>query len=149
MASVKDLENVFGREERLTPGAVRQLTRLLQEGDILPRARQGVSRGPLPELTARHCAAWLVGLAVTRRAGLRRNVGDAAARVKRFLELVQWTDDTSLGIDPGDAALQERITEEVSDVLKPRQSTPIGRPKLIARSALPMALRNRPASPRG
>ena len=34
-----------------------------------------------------------------------------------LLELVQWKDDASLGMDPGDAALQERITEEVADVL--------------------------------
>ena len=30
MATVKDLESVFGAEPRLTPGAVRQLTRVCQ-----------------------------------------------------------------------------------------------------------------------
>ena len=115
MASVKDLEIVFGQEERLTPGAVRQLTRLLQDGGILPKAKRGASRGPLPELTAYHCAAWLVGLAVTRRAGLRRNVDAAAARVKRFLELVQWMGD---GRCFGDV-LEEHIEMHISGGIWP------------------------------
>lgn len=34
-----------------------------------------------------------------------------------LLELVQWKDEPSLGMDPGDAALQEHISEEVADVL--------------------------------
>lgn len=87
MASVKDLEAVFGAEPRLTPGAVRQLTRVLQEGGLLPRAKRG-SRGPLPELTPQHCAAWLVGLAVTRRSGARRNIKEAVRRINQVLGLV-------------------------------------------------------------
>lgn len=87
MASVKDLEAVFGAEPRLTPGAVRQLTRVLQEGGLLPRAKHG-SRGPLPELTPQHCAAWLVGLAVTRRSGARRNIKEAVRRINQVLGLV-------------------------------------------------------------
>ncbi len=41
----------------------------------------------MPELTAEHCAIWLVGLAVTRRAGLR-NVAGLRKRIERVLGLV-------------------------------------------------------------
>ena len=92
MATVKDLERVFNAEPRLTPGTVRMVTRLLQDGGILPKVRQGKGRGPLPQIDGRHCAAWLVGLAVTRRSGLR-NVADATERVKRVMGLVDRADD--------------------------------------------------------
>ena len=87
MATLKDLERVFNAEPRLTPGTVRMITRLLQDGGILPKVRRGFGRGPQPQITAEHCAAWLVGLAVTRRSGLR-NVADATERVKRVMKLV-------------------------------------------------------------
>ncbi len=90
MTSVKDLEAVFGAEPRLTKGEVRYVTRILQDGGILPKTTRGAWRN-MPELTVQHCAAWLIGLAVTRRSGLR-SVSAAADRVKRFMGLVSYQD---------------------------------------------------------
>ncbi len=129
MASVKDLEAVFAAEPRLTPGAVRQLTRLLQEGDLLPRTKRGASRGPLPELTPQHCAAWLVGLAVTRRSGARRNIKEAVRRINQVLGLVAG------GIQPrlsfGDLLaklIADYVNEQWSDEWRPLRLTFINDP---------------------
>ena len=86
MASTSDLEAAFRKESRLQPGEVRMLTRILQEAELLPKGRRGGWR-QMPELTPVHCAIWLVGLAVTRRSGLR-NVAGLRKRIERVLGLV-------------------------------------------------------------
>ncbi len=86
MATTSDLEAAFRKEPRLRSGEVRQLTRILQDAELLPKGRRGGWR-QMPELTPVHCAIWLVGLAVTRRAGLR-NVAGLRKRIERVLGLV-------------------------------------------------------------
>ena len=72
------------------------MTRILQDAELLPKGRRGDWR-QMPELTAVHCAIWLVGLAVTRRAGLR-NVAGLRKRVERVLGLVNKVDrETTFG----------------------------------------------------
>ena len=86
MATTSDLEAAFRKESRLKPGEVRMLTRILQDAELLPKGRRGGWRN-MPELTPVHCAIWLVGLAVTRRSGLR-NVAGLRKRIERVLGLV-------------------------------------------------------------
>ena len=86
MATTSDLEAAFRKESRLKPGEVRMLTRILQDAELLPKGRRGGWRN-MPELTTEHCAIWLVGLAVTRRSGLR-NVAGLRKRIERVLGLV-------------------------------------------------------------
>ncbi len=96
MATTSDLEAAFRKEPRLKPGEVRMLTRILQDAELLPKGRRGGWR-QMPELTPVHCAIWLVGLAVTRRAGLRNVVG-LRKRVEQVLGLVNKVEpETTFG----------------------------------------------------
>ena len=84
MANVSTFLKCLQDYAGLGEGEAVWLVRMCQDAGILPKGSRG--RGPMPEITAKHCADTLLTMAGTRLPG-QRNVGDARSALNRLRHL--------------------------------------------------------------